>query len=208
MTSNPLCRAMTDLRIARETIGDPDLLRLIDGISGLLNSRPSSSDLAEAFHESGDVMAPGKSGQSTIADVTTRRTSEPMTVDFIRLVRKQHRYDLTALCSAISADWQSSDAVATQLLLLYVDSASWQELHSFLQHNPERTFSLSAEDLGKIVLALLATDSRSTEIWPNEHLPFAAKTGFVNAIGSIMLQQHSLINALLGAVENLPPPRT
>lgn len=163
------------LGLSEDSVGDSRLLKLLEQISAPEAASNSSAVLQKVFE----------------------------LVEFIRLVRQLRRFDLITLCSAISAEKDDNDEVACELILLYVDAESWQELYSFLHRRTKNIFPLHGSDLLNIVSKLLPAQSGSLEVWPNESLVYAEKTAILNINMAVALRQRALIESLLKAVEGV-----
>ncbi len=115
----------------------------------------------------------------------------------VRRVRELGRFDLVHPCRLLWPAGASAEAVR-EMVLLYLDAGCGGAVRQLLVGHPDLELRLSAG----ILLALLDTQSVEvardpSRIWPDESLPYAAKTSIFHVQETIIARQRAMIDRLL-----------
>lgn len=118
-------------------------------------------------------------------------------LNLVRRVRELGRFDLVHPCRLLWPAGASAEAVR-EMVLLYLDAGCGGAVRQLLVDHPDLELRLSAG----ILLALLDTQSVEvardpSRIWPDESLPYAAKTSIFHVQETIIARQRAMIDRLL-----------
>ncbi len=129
-----------------------------------------------------------QSGESTAPDAFLK---------LLRGVRALGRHDLAQPCRLIWPAGASGEALR-EMLLLYLDAGSIEQIRHLLADHSDLELRLPASVLVAILDALPESSQLGPlRIWPEESLPYAAKTSIFHVQEAIIARQRAMIERLL-----------
>lgn len=116
----------------------------------------------------------------------------------LRRVRESRRFDLAQACLLLWPDGASDEALR-ELILLHVEAGAASDVRPLLTRRPDAELTIRAGALlGLLDAAAAPPTARSpASIWPDESLPYAAKTSVFHVQAAIIARQRALIEKLL-----------